>query len=273
MILGAYSFDLGLVQPVVAKFARVCTFDLSGTAWSDPFPLQKSTVSSKSASSAPAQKSRPTCEDRVEEIHRLITNAPIDGPYIFVGFSVGALWERIYAARYPANITGMVIVDHAFQGGSNGTTAHAANAKSFPGDYSPPVLVSKTPLTIGFEDSLNFSKLPQQDQELHTWALSQHPILVDYEMVADCFSQIEVLTRGHAYPLGNMRLVVISTQNEAPGYSQLQAKLLALSHNSEHIIAWNSTHMVPIDEPDVIVDAIHELVESGRRPMVNSRIP
>jgi pimeloyl-ACP methyl ester carboxylesterase len=264
MILGAYSFDWGLVQPVVAKFARVCTFDLSGTAWSDPFPLPKSTVS---------QKSRPTCEDRVEEIRRLITNAPIDGPYVFVGFSVGALWERIYAALYPANISGMVIVDHAFQGGRNRTPAHAANAKSFPGDYSPPGLISKTPMTIGFEDSTNFSKLPQHDQELHAWALSQHPILVDYEMVADCFSHIETLTRGHAYPLDNMRLIVISTQNEAPGYSQLQAKLLALSRNSEHAIAWNSTHMVPIDEPEVIVDAIREVLQGGRRPMVNSSTP
>ena len=40
--------------------------------------------------------------------------APVDGPYVFVGYSVGAQWARLYAARYPNNIVGMVIVDHAF---------------------------------------------------------------------------------------------------------------------------------------------------------------
>jgi carboxypeptidase C (cathepsin A) len=46
---------------------------------------------------------------------------------------------------------------------------------------------------------------------------------------------------------------------------QLQAKLLSLSHNSKHVMAWNSTHMVPIDEPAVIVDTIHEVVERVRK--------
>ncbi len=98
MIVGAFSFDWALVQPEVAKFTRVCTFDPSGTAWSDPF---------KGATA-------PTCNQRVNEIHQLMMRAPVDGPYVFVGFSVGAQWARLYAARYPNNIVGMVIVDHAF---------------------------------------------------------------------------------------------------------------------------------------------------------------
>src|SRR5579859_7534694 len=34
---GGFSFDWGLVQPEVAAFTRICTYDPSGTAWSDPF--------------------------------------------------------------------------------------------------------------------------------------------------------------------------------------------------------------------------------------------
>jgi pimeloyl-ACP methyl ester carboxylesterase len=237
---GAFSFDWGLVQPEVAKFTRVCTFDPSGTAWSDPVtgPL-------------------PSCEDRVDEIHRLITKTPIHGPYVLVGFSVGGLWERLYTALYPDNIVGMVIVDHAFQGFGHAAPVHANG-------YSPPTLVSRAPIALGFEDDSNFTRLPERDQEFHNWALSQHPIAVSYEMVADCFSRVESVTRGRAYPLGKIDLAVISTPNETPGYVQLQAKLLSLSHNSRHIIAWNSTHMVPIDEPGVIVDTIHEVVERVR---------
>jgi pimeloyl-ACP methyl ester carboxylesterase len=265
MIVGAaFSFDWGLVQPEVAKFTRVCTFDPSGTAWSDPFkaPNPDATV-----------RSTPTCTDRVDEIHRLITKTPIDGPYVLVGFSVGALWERLYAAMYPDNIAGMVIVDHAFLPGANDAPPHPANSPGSSRGYSPPVLLSKAPIVIGFEDDGNFSKLPRRDQELHRWAISQHPVRPGYEMAADCFSLIESITGQRPYPLGNTQLTVISTPNEAPGYAELQTKLLALSHNSEQAIAQNSSHMVPIDEPEVIVKAIHKVFDGGRRQSVEPRIP
>ena len=264
MIVGAaFSFDWGLVQPEVAKYTRVCTFDPSGTAWSDPFRVTTSAISSKSA---PIKDSFPTCDDRVDEIHRLITKTPINGPYVLVGFSVGALWERLYTARYPDNIVGMVVVDHAFEPVGNAAPMHSLNPGSSHSGYSPPVLISKAPLAIGFEDNSNFTKLPERDQEFHSWAMSRHPIRVNHEMFVDCLSRINRITRGQAYPLGSIDLAVISTANEAPAYVQLQAKLLNLSRNSRHIIAWNSTHMVPIDEPAVIVDTIHELVERVTRP-------
>ena len=118
MIVGAaFSFDWGLVQPEVAKWTRVCTFDPSGNAWSDSFQTPTLIPSFQASDRTPAAKATPTCTDRVDEIHRLLTKMPIDGRYVLVGFSVGALWERIYAARYPDNIAGMIIVDHAFLSG------------------------------------------------------------------------------------------------------------------------------------------------------------
>jgi pimeloyl-ACP methyl ester carboxylesterase len=115
MIVGAaFSFDWGLVQPEVAKFTRVWTFDPSGTTWSDSPPVAVAASSSEATDSGSALKATPTCADRVDEIHRLIAKTPINGPYVLVGFSVGALWERLYAAEYPNSVVGMVIVDHAF---------------------------------------------------------------------------------------------------------------------------------------------------------------
>jgi pimeloyl-ACP methyl ester carboxylesterase len=261
MIVGAaFSFDWGLVQPEVAKFTQVCTFDPSGNAWSDAYKVPNSISSSQS----PTSKT-PTCADRVDEIHRVITKAPINGPYVLVGFSVGALWERIYAAQYPENIAGMVIVDHAFLAGTGkGTPSPATGSPSSSHGYSPPVLLSKAPIVLGFEDDSNFSKLPERDQELHTWAMSQHHVRPGAEMAADCFSLIDKLSGGRTYPLGNTPLWVINTPNETQGYRKLQSELLALSRKSEQIIAWNSSHMVPIDEPEVITRAIHEAVEQVR---------
>ena len=267
MIVGAaFSFDWGLVQPEVARFTRVCTFDASGTAWSDPPPVAVAAPSSEATDSGPVLKATPTCADRVDEIHRLIAKTPIDGPYVLVGFSVGALWERLYASEYPNSIAGMVIVDHAFLPNIPEEAAPKQTAPaSSPRGYSPPVLISKAPIVLGFEDDWNFSKLPEHDQELHKWALSRNPVRPGYEMATDCFSRIKRVTGERAYPLGDMPLVVISTANEAPDYLELQAKLVALSHRGKQIIAENSSHMVPIDQPEVIVRAIREIVEIGRR--------
>jgi pimeloyl-ACP methyl ester carboxylesterase len=257
MIVGAaFSFDWALVQPDVGKFTRVCTFDPSGTAWSDPF---------KTATA-------PTCNQRVNEIHQLVMKAPVDGPYILVGYSVGAQWARLYAARYPNNIVGMVIIDHAFIPGQV-PSRQARRSHSLPQGYSPPTLVSEAPIVLGFQDDVNFSKLPKHDQELHAWALSENPTQPDYEMAEDCFSDLATVTGKSPFPLGDMPLAVISTGNETPGYLKLQTGLMALSPRSEHVIAWNSTHMVLIDEPEVITESIHKVVNSYRRSAGKPEIP
>jgi pimeloyl-ACP methyl ester carboxylesterase len=267
MIVGAaFSVDWVLVQSDVAKFARVCTFDPSGTAWSDSFE-----TASRALDPNTVPRSSPTCEDRVGEIHRLISKVPIEGPYILVGFSVGALWERLYVTEYPENIVGMVIVDHAFVPDSEAAaSSRAAGAKSPLQGTSTPVLISQAPIALGFEDDSNFGKLPERDQELHMWANAHQTVRPDYAMFKDCGTRIQHATRGREFPLGNMPLTVIRTPNESPGYSELQAGLLALSHHSQQMIAWNSSHMVPIDEPEVIVTAIRAMVEVERAPGANN---
>jgi pimeloyl-ACP methyl ester carboxylesterase len=257
MIVGAaFSFDWALVQPEVAKFTRVCTFDPSGSAWSDPF--QAGAV--------------PTCNQRVDEIHQLVTKAPVEGPYILVGYSVGAQWARLYSARYPKNIAGMVIVDHAFIPGQL-PKRKAGHSHSLPQGYSPPTLISEAPIVLDFQDDVNFSKLPKYAQELHTWALSENPIRPDYKMAEDCFADLATVTGESPFPLGDMPLAVISTGNETPGYLKLQTDLIALAHRSEHVIAWNSTHMVLIDEPEVITGSILKMATAARQQPMKSAVP
>jgi pimeloyl-ACP methyl ester carboxylesterase len=246
VIAGAFSFDWSLVQPKVAKFTRVCSFDPSGTTWSDLYPF---------AGEAP------TCDQRVEELQSLITRTPIEGPYVFVGFSTGALWARLYAIEHPDSIKGMVIVDHAFLG-SSGDPSHRASPR--PHSYTPPVLISKAPFATGYEDNPNFSRLPERDQELHRWAMSQHPLKPGEAMVNDCVARIDHLTGQQVSSLEDLPLIVISTPNGAPGYAELQEKLLTLSRNSKQSIAQNSSHMVLIDRPDIVIQAIREITDDLR---------
>ncbi len=95
VIVGSgYSFDWSLVQGPVSTFTKVCTYDPAGSAWSDPGPA-------------------PTCNGRVLEIHRALQNGGVDGPIVLVGHSIGAVFSRLYADRYPAAVAGMVLSDHA----------------------------------------------------------------------------------------------------------------------------------------------------------------
>jgi hypothetical protein len=59
-------------------------------------------------------------------------------------------------------------------------------------------------------------------------------------------------------------LAVIHTPNQSSGYLQMQQKLLSLSHRSREFIAGKSSHMVLIDEPDVVVSAIQETLKAAQ---------
>ena len=237
MIVGAgFSFDWGLVQPEVARFTRVCTFDPSGTAWSDPGPEL-------------------TCPNRVSEIHQLLKNARIEGPYVLVGLSIGAVVARLYASQFPTEVAGMVVVDHAFLNPVD-DSAPRARPTPQPG-FTPPVLLSRTPIEATVEDISNFSNLPERNRELHRWAAALNPVLPTAQTAEKCIAQVEA-----AVALGNLPLVVVSTANNSPNYAKLQAKLLALSRNSKQLIAAKSLHAVEIDQPEVIVAAIQLLIDS-----------
>jgi pimeloyl-ACP methyl ester carboxylesterase len=91
--LGTMSADWANVQPEVAKTTRVCAYDRAGTGWSEPGPEPRD----------PHQIAR--------ELHTLLGDAGIDGPYVLVGQSFGGLYVRMYADLYPKEVAGMVLVD------------------------------------------------------------------------------------------------------------------------------------------------------------------
>lgn len=236
-----FSFDWALVQPEAAKFARVCTYDASGTAWSGPGP-------------------KLTCAARIKELHTALKNAGVKGPYVLIGLSMGAVVARLYASQYPAEAAGMVIVDHAFL--DTGAKAGGAEPAPASGADSRPILIHQEPIIWTIEDDPNFSRLPARDRELHRWAVSLHPSLPTVEATEECIAAVDKATAKNVHPLGDLPLVVISTVNHPPSYSKLQADLLALSRNSKQLIAEKSFHAVTIDQPETIVSAIREVVST-----------
>ncbi|TMD96717.1 MAG: alpha/beta hydrolase, partial [Chloroflexi bacterium] len=87
------------VQPGVASFTRVCSYDRAGYGWSDTGPLPR------------------TAGRMVTELHTLLARAGVAGPYVLVGHSYGGLIMQLYTYTYPQQVAGLVLVDsvHADQ--------------------------------------------------------------------------------------------------------------------------------------------------------------
>ncbi|MFH8249515.1 alpha/beta fold hydrolase [Microbacterium sp. B2969] len=90
---GAAASDLELLREDVAGDTRVCVYDRAGRGWSEP------------AATPPHGIQIAT------ELHTLLQRAHVPGPYVLAGHSFGGLYVQMYAARYPREVAGMVLID------------------------------------------------------------------------------------------------------------------------------------------------------------------
>src|SRR5689334_15205133 len=91
--LGRTSLDWSLVQTAIGQTTRVCAYDRAGMGWSDPGPAPR------------------TPSQIAGELHTLLGNAGIAGPYVLVGHSLAGKNVRLFALQHPDEVAGMVLVD------------------------------------------------------------------------------------------------------------------------------------------------------------------
>ncbi len=90
---GGSAASMGLIAPAVARDSRVCVYDRAGRGWSDP------------------AASPPDGAQIATDLHTLLSRARVPGPYVLAGHSFGGLYVRTYAAKYPEQVAGLVLVD------------------------------------------------------------------------------------------------------------------------------------------------------------------
>src|SRR5215213_139663 len=92
-----------MVLPGVAETTRVCAYDRPGTYASIG---EEDFVSRSDAIAQPR-----TSMEVVAELHALLQAAEIPGPYVLAAHSLGGFFARLYAATYPDEVVGLVLVD------------------------------------------------------------------------------------------------------------------------------------------------------------------
>jgi len=92
---GGSSIYWGWIQPKIAQTTRVCSYDRAGFGWSESAPQP------------------PDLNQMVVNLHTLLGKANVPGPYVLVGHSIGGIYVRQFAAIYPSEVAGLVLLDAA----------------------------------------------------------------------------------------------------------------------------------------------------------------
>jgi pimeloyl-ACP methyl ester carboxylesterase len=266
--IGDFSFDWSLVQPGVAKFAPVYSYDRAGSAWSDMGPKPH------------------TMHQDVYNLHTLLKKANIPGPYILVGASHGALLVRLFAQEYPDEVVGMVLVDGGYEDNTmfiNGKKIKPSiDAKGIP---IPPVKtiardsdnILKPEAQKFLKDILTqrgfphtqldspYKKLPLHIQQIRLWAIQQ----LNYYAVNDNDYYIEEAAllfkerKKHSYVLNEKPLLILTQGiTNDTGRINKNKELLMLSNNSKQIVDKKSGHHIQLEDADLLVAAIKQVYDA-----------
>jgi pimeloyl-ACP methyl ester carboxylesterase len=231
----------GYVQPEVAKTTRVCTYDRAGLGWSD-------------ANSLPSDAAQ-----FAKELHTLLQNANVPGPYVMVGHSLGGLIVRVFAHDYASEVAGVVLID-------------SMNPKQVTESLS-----NKLALFSSIEAALArvgvgrlLVKLPAIASGAPPNGEAYYPLFVrpgSLQTTANEYRELPASAAAAAAvtSFGDLPLIVLTARlNDNPGWPEWQNELLQLSSNSEHLFAENSGHVIQFDEPDAAVAAILQMVQQVR---------
>ena len=260
--MGDYSLFWAHVQPEVAKNTRVCSYDRSGHGWSELGPSPR------------------TANAEMEELHTLLVNANIPGPYVLVGHSLGGMLVRVYAHNYPDEVVGMVLVDSYHEERIIRLPELKRLIQVDPAQYRMLNLLNSTGMMALAPQNIPNPGLPADEfvqfQAITATTDSIEMYLAESNAIEESSAEVLALK---ITSFGNLPLIVLSAGRSDPvsvfsdaenlkiwkALQLEQSELAMLSSDSKQIIAEQSGHYIQIDQPDLVIDAIQEMVDALRK--------
>jgi len=254
--LGDLSVGWRTVQPEIAKFSRVCSYDRAGYGSSDPGPMPR------------------TSAQIAAELHTLLQNAGEAPPYVLVGHSFGGYNVRVFNGRYPDEVAGIVLADatqedqyellpKAWKAISSAQLKHYERQARY---ALPFINLGIARLMLLRAHGLNqYSYLILQTKYLRARASELEEIQVSAQQAraADNISEkpLVVLTATEKSD------AILSSRFGKQDYDDfqrtwvddLQVRLARLSSRGKRIVLSDSGHDIPSDRPDSIVNAVQEV--------------
>jgi pimeloyl-ACP methyl ester carboxylesterase len=256
------------VQPVIARTTRVCSYDRAGYGMSDPGPLPRD------------------ADAVVDDLDHALRRAHVNGPFVMVGHSAGGLYVRLFADRRWKDVVGMVLVDPSVVH-QNLRLAERFGAGA--GDLDR--LRDKAVRCL---EASEHGRLPSLDPSIASCATQARPdaspaeravfrrSILPQQFVTE-ISEVDSLwgassdevAKGRS-SYGDLPLIVLTADGDYAGlpspqrelasayWSSLHKEIAAMSTKGQERLV-HSGHLVMLDSPQVVIDAINEVVEEARR--------
>jgi pimeloyl-ACP methyl ester carboxylesterase len=250
---GSSSPDWALVLPEIGGFARVCTYDRAGLGWSDPGPPPRTSMAYAS------------------EMEMLLERSEEEPPYLLVAHSLGGHTARIFTADHPEEVAGMILID---------ARPPSRNIPSKPMG-SGQLRLWEFLARCGFFRIIGKQMFTiSAPSMLETFPDYPFPIAYDADYFRTNRIQDEGLEESDSAvretgPFEDIPLVIIThgipsmfdwlSEEEKEvvenTWQAEQKKMLGLSTNSQLIIAEGSGHNINAEAPEIVIDAVREMVE------------
>jgi pimeloyl-ACP methyl ester carboxylesterase len=236
--LGGTSAGWGFVQPEVARFTRVCSYDRAGMGYSDAGPSPR------------------TARRIASELAELLARSGIAGPVVLVGASIAGYNVRVFAADHPERAAGLVLVD----------ASHENQVHDIPqlARFVPLLSTIGAFRLLGVSFGQNVESLPPS---VRPFAQATKFRTAGYQAAADEIIHVQESAeqvRSSRRKLTIPVLVVTGGRGADETWRQLQRDQASLSGRGCLIVAPESGHVVAVDQPKIVVDAIRTVVETAR---------
>lgn len=215
------------VQPAIAELTRACSYDRAGYGWSEV-------------------RAQPRDPERIaEELRALLNRADEPAPFVLAGHSIGGVFVRVFARRYPDDVAGLLFVDSTVVG---------------------PIAAVPAPLraVLGSIPMLELS-LCRAAAPIGLLRLTDtsDPAL----RAKDCTTAFQELAAfdPSEVPTGPLPADIPTVILAAAGsdVKEQREELSRLSSNSRTIVVEGSGHHIQLDRPDAVIDAVRELIAPG----------
>jgi pimeloyl-ACP methyl ester carboxylesterase len=249
---GEMSSNLGWIAPAVARNTRVCVYDRAGRGWSEPAD---------------------TAQDGaqiVTDLHTLLQRGHVPGPYVLGGHSFGGLYVLTFAARYPDEVAGMVLVDSTAPAP---TPQPSAVTPSDGGSYD---LMGRISALGSASARLGLGRLYAQVAAPDLPPRSRNEVRAKIATAANLGSTIDEYAQGGASvkqaaslrDFADKPLIVLTAgSGHDAAWSAAQNHLATLSTNSVHRVIAGATHQGMVEEhAAATTQAILDVVASVRSP-------
>jgi pimeloyl-ACP methyl ester carboxylesterase len=259
---GDVSVEWRAVQPQIAKFSRVCSYDRAGYGGSDPGPVPRTSL------------------QIAKELHALLRSAGEMPPYVLVGHSFGGYNVRVFNGLYPHEVAGIVLADatqedqyellpKAWSAISAAQLKHCERQARY-AFFVVDLGIGRLLLRARGVDQGSYLILQTKYLRARASELEQIRVSAEQARAADHISDKPLVVLTAAENSDAILSSGLSKQDfeefQRIWVDDLQMRLARLSTRGRRIMVQGSGHDIPSDRPESIVNAVHELCAAATAP-------